>query len=145
MFSIIQLKPEQVTQKAADELGECLADMYGGPLFNPLTVEGVKLAAEHGAVFVAHNDVGKIVGTATYVDHWRLAKGGGRVEDMDVLPAYRRQGIGRALLNAIKAFAEERGVKQVNLDTDDFREAAIALYEGEGYKKTGMIPMRLGI
>jgi ribosomal protein S18 acetylase RimI-like enzyme len=46
----------------------------------------------------------------------------------------RRQGVGRALMAAVEAWARERGAAECRLDVFDFNDAAIALYDRVGYR-----------
>jgi GNAT superfamily N-acetyltransferase len=62
---------------------------------------------------------------------------GGRVGGMWVDPAWRRQGIGRALLQAVFAWARQRGLKRLGLWAPVHSPAAIALYRQAGFHETG--------
>jgi ribosomal protein S18 acetylase RimI-like enzyme len=52
---------------------------------------------------------------------------------MYLAPEARGQGVGRRLLDAAKAFAVERGFRQLVLDTTEQMRAAIAFYERNGF------------
>ena len=54
------------------------------------------------------------------------------VEDLAVAPARRSEGIGKALLDAAKAWAQERGATHLELDTGEARPDAHRFYEREG-------------
>jgi GNAT superfamily N-acetyltransferase len=54
------------------------------------------------------------------------------VEDLAVNPEWRSQGIGRALLDAAKAWARERGATHLELDSAEARTDAHRFYEREG-------------
>lgn len=54
-----------------------------------------------------------------------------------VHPAFRRQGIGRRLMQAIEMSATANGVERVVLETADHQPEAIAFYESIGYSRTG--------
>jgi len=62
---------------------------------------------------------------------------GGRVGGMWVDPAWRRQGIGRVLLQAVCAWARQRGLKRLGLWAPVHSPAAIALYRQAGFHETG--------
>lgn len=53
------------------------------------------------------------------------------------VPAARRRGIGRRLLRALLAEAARRGASQVFLEVRVDNDAAIALYEDEGFTRLG--------
>lgn len=56
------------------------------------------------------------------------------ISNLAVHPAYRRRGIGRALLAAAEAFAAAHGAERVLLDVHADNEPAVALYQAEGYR-----------
>ena len=55
-----------------------------------------------------------------------------------VVPAARRQGIGRRLVADLLDHARERGAKQVFLEVRVDNAAALALYESEGFDRLGV-------
>jgi len=61
----------------------------------------------------------------------------GRVGGMWVDPAWRRRGVGRALLEGVVAWAGERGLGRLGLWAPAHSPAAIALYTRGGFRKTG--------
>jgi len=88
------------------------------------------------AVFVAETDEG-IVG--------RLALGRDphpaslHVADLGVMVAssFRRRGIGRALLQQSIEWARDGGIRKLELHVFPHNDAAIALYEGFGFRREG--------
>jgi GNAT superfamily N-acetyltransferase len=54
------------------------------------------------------------------------------VEDLAVDPDQRSQGVGKALLDAAKAWARERGATHLELDSAEARADAHRFYEREG-------------
>ena len=54
------------------------------------------------------------------------------VEDLAVDPERRSQGVGKALLDAAKAWARERGATHLELDSAEARADAHRFYEREG-------------
>lgn len=61
-----------------------------------------------------------------------LGRKGLYLEDVYVQPAYRRQGIGRALLIHLARIAVERGCGRFEWSVLDWNAAAIAFYQGLG-------------
>jgi GNAT superfamily N-acetyltransferase len=57
----------------------------------------------------------------------------GMVSGMWVSPAYRRRGIGHALLNALIAWAKEQGAQRLELGVSEGNTPAIHLYEQLGF------------
>jgi RimJ/RimL family protein N-acetyltransferase len=90
----------------------------------------------HAAVFVAETPDG-IVGRISLARDAHPASE--HVADLGLMVAapYRRQGIGRALMDAAEAWAREVGVRKLELHVFPYNEAAIALYEGLGYEREG--------
>ncbi len=91
----------------------------------------------HAAVFVAEEGNGVIVG--------RLSVGrdphpsSAHVADVGLMVAMaaRRQGVGRALLEAAIAWARTAGVRKLELHVFPWNEAAIGLYESVGFEREG--------
>ena len=91
----------------------------------------------HAAVFVAERDDGEIVG--------RLSVGrdphpsSAHVADVGLMVAIdaRRQGVGRALLEAAIGWARAAGVRKLELHVFPWNDAAIALYEAVGFEREG--------
>ena len=55
------------------------------------------------------------------------------LNDVVVLPAARRRGIGRELLRAAEAFARERGAAVIRLEVMADNGEALELYETAGF------------
>lgn len=60
-----------------------------------------------------------------------------RVGGMWVEPAWRRRGVGRALLQQVFGWARERGLKRLGLWAPAHSPAAMALYARAGLRDTG--------
>lgn len=54
------------------------------------------------------------------------------VYDLEIDPAFRRQGLGRQALNAVEAWAIERGIRRLELNVFSDNVAARTLYETSG-------------
>lgn len=59
------------------------------------------------------------------------------LDDIYVLPAYRRRGIAARLFTEVETWAKEQGAIRLDLHTWDFNKGAIAMYEA-----MGMTPQR---
>ncbi len=57
---------------------------------------------------------------------------------IEVLPAFRRRGVARALLGRVEESAREAGREAVVLHVSERNEDALALYETAGYGKVGV-------
>jgi len=58
---------------------------------------------------------------------------------LDVLEAYRRRGIGTALLTAVEKSLAANGTHQVELETATNNAAAIAFWRRHGYRTRGIL------
>ena len=61
---------------------------------------------------------------------------------MWVHPALRGSGAASALVQAVLAWAEERGARSIRLDVIDGNDRARRLYERHGFQATGQIAIR---
>lgn len=77
---------------------------------------------------------GKIVGFALFFANYStfLTKPGIYLEDLFVLPDYRRKGIGKAMLSYLGKIAIERGVGRLEWSVLDWNQTAIAFYQEMG-------------
>jgi GNAT superfamily N-acetyltransferase len=88
---------------------------------------------ENSDVLVAEL-AGELVGFCSVALDLRSIRFGQRawVEDLAVAPAHRSAGIGKALLDAAKAWAREHGADHLELDSGDGRVDAHRFYRREG-------------
>lgn len=56
------------------------------------------------------------------------------IENLVVADAFRRQGVGKALIEHIHLWAAERGLQQVQLTVWDFNKSAQEFYKNLGYE-----------
>jgi GNAT superfamily N-acetyltransferase len=93
---------------------------------------GAAAASETAEVLVADVD-GAIAGICTVYDEFDSVRFGHRawVEDLAVDPDRRSQGIGKALLDAAKDWARERGATHLELDSAETRADAHRFYNRE--------------
>jgi len=79
---------------------------------------------------------GKAVGFALYFYNYStfLTKPGIYLEDLFVLPEYRRQGIGKAIFQYLAQLAVERDCGRLEWSVLDWNEPAIAFYRQMGAK-----------
>ncbi len=84
-------------------------------------------------VLLAEADDGAIAGLCSVSLDLRSMRFGQRawVEDLVVDPGRRSTGVGKALLDAAKAWARERGATHLELDSGDARTEAHRFYERE--------------
>jgi len=72
-----------------------------------------------------------------YVIYWMLQHEID-IHNLAVRPAYRRQGIGRALLEAVLEEARRQGADRVTLEVRKSNEAAQRLYQALGFAAKGV-------
>jgi ribosomal protein S18 acetylase RimI-like enzyme len=84
-------------------------------------------------VFLARNQDGKIVGTATLATFRSPTGLHGWIEDVVVDREARRQGIGKALTEACLDHARKLGLREVNLTSRSSRCYANQLYQAMGF------------
>ena len=94
---------------------------------------GQAIASHDAAVLVAQAEDGALVGFCTAYQDIHSVRFGYRawIEDLAVDPNRRSQGVGKALLDAAKAWAKERGATHLELDSGDARLDAHRFYERE--------------
>jgi GNAT superfamily N-acetyltransferase len=97
-------------------------------LFGPSPAAEVLLAK------IQNNPVGFALYFTTFSTF--LARPGIWLEDLFVLPDFRHQGIGRALLQAVASIAIKRNCGRLEWSVLDWNKPAIQLY-----KKLGAVPM----
>ena len=121
MFSLCKLLAEY--EKLAHEMVGTERDLY----------EGLFGKHAHTQAFVAETE-GKVVGLAIYFHTFStfLMKPGIYLEDLFVLPDYRRKGIATALIKALAQQAIEEGCGRLEWSVLDWNESAIAVYKGLG-------------
>lgn len=102
------------------------------------------VADERSRLLVVYRD-GLAVGMLTVV--WYAAPAGTRgwIEDVVVDAAYRRMGIGRALVRQAVEVARRAGVDTLTLTSRPSRTAARALYASEGFEpcETGVFRLTM--
>ena len=88
----------------------------------------------HDACVLIADDDGELVGFCTVYQDMHSVRFGYRawVEDLAVDPARRSAGVGKALLDAAKGWASERGATHLELDSAMTRTDAHRFYRREG-------------
>ena len=93
------------------------------------------MVAEAGAEVVAMATVQILVSTA---------QGGpvGQVEDVVVREDFRGRGVGRRLMDALTAWAVERGLTRLQLLADRGNQPALDFYQRIGWQRTRLVCLR---
>lgn len=120
---------------APDSFGEAAAEaamrplMYWEDLTRSVTEPGLHV------MFLAV-ETEQVVGS-TYGLCDRARSDAGRVGGMWVDPAWRRRGVGGALLREVFGWARERGFSRLGLWAPAHSPAALSLYGQAGFRETG--------
>ncbi len=88
----------------------------------------------NGTVFLLFTEGEKVLGYAgiqTVLDE-------GYITNIAVTADARRRGVGKALIDGLKAVAEEKALSFITLEVRKSNIPAISLYEKTGFKNTGI-------
>ncbi len=111
----------------------------------PKQYQGLALMLNNsrGCVLVAESEE-RIVGMCSGQVVISTAEGGPAVlvEDVVVAPGARGQGVGRALLAAMAAWAQEQGATRMQLLADVNNTLALQFYQQAGWRRTALICLR---
>jgi ribosomal protein S18 acetylase RimI-like enzyme len=113
---------EEAEQRAATETDSLLPD-------------GVHTA---GMVLLAAEAEGDVVGLV-WLGQRPAQPAAWWIYDIDVVPAQRRRGYGRALLDAAEREAKRRGADSIGLNVFGGNDAARRLYESAGYQEASVL------
>lgn len=99
---------------------------------------------EIGEILILQMD-NKVIGMVSLLYSISTALGGkvAILEDMIIDKNYRKMGFGKQLLQEAINFSLKRDCLRITLLTDFNNDIAIRFYEGFGFKKSDMIPLRL--
>lgn len=129
---VIQLQEAERALDARLPPGEDIADSYIALLHE-------RCAAWQGRILIAEDEDGTPLGIACVFAHVPSTEPDepagtyAMLNDVVVLPAARRRGIGRELLRAAEAFARERGAAVIRLEVMADNGEALELYETAGF------------
>jgi ribosomal-protein-alanine N-acetyltransferase len=122
-------QPGDIRALAAAE-HECFEDPWPGPYF---ASELVAPARFHRVLVTADGALAAYLFTAwQYLDL--------HVLKVATLPAYRRQGLGRRLMEIAENHARQVGGESLTLEVRTTNEPAIGLYQALGYEPAGVRP-----
>lgn len=95
--------------------------------------------SSHDSCFWVAESRGQVVGmvAALPVKDPLLQRKQLQLRHLSVSLEHRREGIGKAMVRTALQFAEMQGFSEVVLTTSIFQYAALALYQGMGFQKTG--------
>lgn len=119
---------------------QAVPEFFRGTDSPPPTLASIEelLQDGQGAWFLAEAD-GHIVGFVTIrlrqasLDPARMPEVQVVVDSLGILPAWRRRGIGRHLMQTVEQWAREHGAHRMMLNVWEFNTGAQELYETLGY------------
>ena len=150
----MNFKIEPAQQADIPRLVDLLHDLFGGEL--DFTADATHQArglelllaadspGDRQVVAVARDDTGQAVGMASAQIVVSTAEGAlsAWIEDVVVHQDYRRQGIGRNLLEYLIAWAKDRGATRVQLVADQENAGADLFYNAVGWQTTQLFVRR---
>lgn len=92
------------------------------------------LLTDYNSVGLIAKVDGKIVGFIIGMIYFDRSSSVGHILTIDVLPAYRRRGIGQRLLVEMENIFKSKGVKTCRLEVREDNTAALHLYKKLGYE-----------
>jgi ribosomal protein S18 acetylase RimI-like enzyme len=99
------------------------------------------IEAPQHTIFVAEAGQGRVVGLLTMSQRWTLWHTGpcALIEELVVDEGARRQGIGRALIQAALDWAKAQGCSEVELSTEPDNLKAQAFYRRLGFESIALL------
>jgi len=125
-----ELAPYVSDAETWDELRRQYEELFARP-------DTELLLALDGAELVAYALTHLLAVGETFIpDTWRTGERIGELVSLSVAPSHRGKGIGSALLDAVDASFEARGVRDVIVGALPGNEGALRLYERRGFRPT---------
>ena len=94
------------------------------------------LAKDHVIVIAAVKKNRVVGGLVAYVlEKYEQERGEAYIYDLAVAEGFRRQGIARGMIEALKPIAKKKGAWVIFVQADKVDKAAVALYESMGIKE----------
>jgi GNAT superfamily N-acetyltransferase len=138
---MVQIDVRSVTSADLEGLREILSHLHEEPPWNDEDADAARVALDailaepNRRVGIATAD-GQVVGTIDVLvvpNLTRRARPWSIIENVVVMPEYRRLGIGRRLMESAIAFATDQGCYKVQLISANRRDAAHHLYNAMGF------------
>ena len=125
-----RIYPEKLTEKTLDGVAElerlCFSQPWSKSSLELLTKEGIGV----GMVCSKDGQVCAYGGMIVAVDE-------GQITNIATHPDYRRQGYGKAVVEALMKYARMNGLNSISLEVRESNRAAIDLYAKLGFKVEG--------
>ena len=135
---------EKFTKEKITELTALVIDLWPGCNYDEEYKNCVRiLDSEKEEIFLATAD-GKSIGfiylnlRSDYVEGTDSSPVG-YIEGLYVVPAYRKQGVAKKLVETGEIWSREKGCTQYASDTELENKASIAFHKSIGFKETGRV------
>lgn len=128
---------EDASMRDLERLYEIESECFREEAFSKAQI--AQLLKDYNSISLVARVGGNIVGfviSTVYADRKALH---GHVLTIEVLPAYRRTGVGKALLVEVESIFRQKGVKSLTLEVREDNLAAIGLYRKLGYEVVGQL------
>ena len=109
---------------------------------DPVKTRGdLEACGDRFTAFLAQTDTGEAAGVVTVMEAFAIYAGGdyGIIDEMYVAPPYRSRGVGRQLIDAVKAHGRARGWLRLDVTAPPEPEwqRTVRFYEGQGFVFSG--------
>lgn len=88
---------------------------------------------DYAVYFVATDENGKVCGYCGMYTSFEV----GAINNVGVLPEYRRNGIAAKLLSELVSYSKKNGISTITLEVRSSNTNAIALYKKQGFSLVG--------
>jgi GNAT superfamily N-acetyltransferase len=108
-------------------------------------VKGLSMILENPSAYISvARDSEKVIGICSIQTLISTAEGGpvGLIEDMVVTKAYRRQGVGKLIMNDIYRWAKDKQLTRLQLLADKNNTPALDYYQQMNWESTQLICLR---
>jgi len=86
------------------------------------------------AVYIVAESQGRIAG---YIGAWHVLDEG-HITNLAVDTHWRRQGLGRRLLETMETLLRKEGIERITLEVRVSNDSALSLYRRQGYRERGL-------
>jgi ribosomal-protein-alanine acetyltransferase len=132
MGVLLKLTVEDASLQHLDKLCEIEGECFDREAFTRQQM--IHLLTDYNSVSLVAKVDDKIVGFIIGMIYFDRSSSVGHILTIDVLPAYRRRGIGQKLLQEMEKIFRGKGVRTCRLEVREDNAAALQLYKKLGYE-----------
>jgi len=133
----MQVTIEDASTKHLDKLHEIEMKCFKSEAFTKQQI--ANLITDYNSISLIAKANGEIVGFVIGMLYKQNGKTVGHILTVDVLPEYRRRGVGLRLLNEIEGIFKGKGASLCVLEVREDNIAALRLYQKLNYKKVAKL------